>query len=432
MTKWYQILLLSGAACGPPPSVSGPSVHEKQTPSAPVASVPSVVVPTASTTRCGDAKVQAAETCDDGNTLSGDGCSAACRREPLRFLGWDYVLLSDRSIVSTKTAEALPGRVTLFSPEAALVQTAHGLRYFLNSPQLLSLPVGATVARLGTGNVPCLLSERGEVYCVGGTLNDWERPHFEHGPDVIEAGATITWNKLRRPPGLVAGLAGNIEIGCVLLDGGTATQCWRREIVPPYSSISRKMPLGGGRVAQQIVAGSEHFCVLTRDGEVGCWGDSSFGQTGYMAELIPGTRPELGVPERNRRIPPTKFMKFDSPAKQLAASAYETCALLENGKLWCWGDTDALAFEASHEPLCIQRMETDRFHMGRPIPKPLLASTLPHSPIQLPSACNVQDFSLVSGQLCVSCQGGCSKCWGQSDATLTIKRAEPPPDCLTY
>lgn len=34
---------------------------------------------------CGDRAVKGAETCDDGNTLDGDGCSSICVIEP----GWD-------------------------------------------------------------------------------------------------------------------------------------------------------------------------------------------------------------------------------------------------------------------------------------------------------------------------------------------------------
>ncbi len=37
------------------------------------------------TARCGDRVVTAPETCDDGNALAGDGCSATCRREPRAF-----------------------------------------------------------------------------------------------------------------------------------------------------------------------------------------------------------------------------------------------------------------------------------------------------------------------------------------------------------
>jgi fibro-slime domain-containing protein len=40
--------------------------------------------PCTSTVVCGDGKVQGSETCDDGNAMSGDGCSSTCQVEP----GW--------------------------------------------------------------------------------------------------------------------------------------------------------------------------------------------------------------------------------------------------------------------------------------------------------------------------------------------------------
>src|SRR5881628_2080041 len=36
--------------------------------------------------RCGDGVVDPGEQCDDGNTVSGDGCSAACRLEPCKIM----------------------------------------------------------------------------------------------------------------------------------------------------------------------------------------------------------------------------------------------------------------------------------------------------------------------------------------------------------
>lgn len=45
---------------------------------------------------CGNGKVEGAETCDDGNTLDGDGCSSRCKTES----GWDcksYSPLEKRS-----------------------------------------------------------------------------------------------------------------------------------------------------------------------------------------------------------------------------------------------------------------------------------------------------------------------------------------------
>lgn len=184
------------------------------------------------------------------------------------------------------------------------------------------------------------------------------------------------------------------------------------------------------------MAGNGHFCVLVQSGEVGCWGDSTYGQTGYMAELALPDMSELAEPQRNRSKPPTKFLKFDSPAKQIATSGFTSCALLEDGKLWCWGDTDAFAFEDPNEPTFHERLASKNIHpLGRRLPKPLGASTLPHSPVKLSSACTVKDFRFVSEQLCVSCEGGCSKCWGKTAEVLDVEKvqpAEPPAECLTY
>jgi cysteine-rich repeat protein len=384
-------------------------------------------------TRCGNANVEVGESCDDGNGEGGDGCSRHCRREPVRFLSWYYVQLADGAVVLRETGQALPGRVTMSAPEAALIETKDGLRYFYGGQALLSLPGDERIAMLGAGLSPCVLSERGVVWCLGGELTSVGRPSFELGPRMTVGGVTLVWNKLRRAAGTVAGLAGNLDVGCILLDAASSVQCWGREPAPPYFGISPKMALGRGRAGQQLVAGGEHFCVRVQNGEVGCWGDSSWGQTGYMAEIASEDRPELPGPERRRRLPPTTFLALESPAKQLAASGATSCALLQNGKLWCWGDTDALAFEDPAEPTFAARMESDRVHpSGARYPKPLGASTLPRSPIKLPSGCNVKDFSLVSGQLCVSCEGGCSKCWGLSQANINVKRATPPDECLTF
>ena len=431
------LLLLASTGCQTLPWVMLPAqrAQESRPASASSAALPSPS-PAASNpgqTVCGDAKVEAGESCDDGNTKGGDGCADNCRREPARFLSWDYVLLADGSVVSRKTGQALPGRATLSAPEAAVIKTDDGLRYYYElyaaPPLLPPLPSDATVATLGAGLAACLLNDHGEVWCLGGGTNsDWPRPQFEVGAQVTETGVTLTWYKLRRARGPVAGLAGNVDFGCILLDGGATTQCWRRDTISP------KMSLGGGRTARQIVAGSGHVCVLLHSGEIGCWGDSTFGQTGYLAPLVlPAKWPDALLPERRLSRPPVRFSKLDSPAKQLAASDVASCALLENGKLWCWGRTDAFAFEDASEPPSFGRMATkDLRRQLRWLPRPLGASTMPRSPVKLPSGCKVKDFGLVFEQLCVSCEGGCSKCWGQSEAEPNVKAAQPPDQCLTY
>ena len=45
-----------------------------------------VVTPSAAMAACGDAVLDAGESCDDGNTSGDDGCSVACRIEPANHL----------------------------------------------------------------------------------------------------------------------------------------------------------------------------------------------------------------------------------------------------------------------------------------------------------------------------------------------------------
>jgi len=426
---WRVVLALASIGCSAPPA----SIRHSTTtpPAASPPPTPSVVAPPTPHARCGNGKVEEAETCDDGNTLAGDGCASDCRREPVRFYGWDYALVADGSLVSRKTGQALDWRAALPATDAALVPPDEALRFSDGVAALFPLPNDAHLTKVA-GN--CVLNDRSEVWCRGTEFTSPGRPHFEPGPSTKEQGVTRIWNKLRHAPGPVIGLAGNFDVGCILLDGGASAQCWGRERRPPWLFLHPKMALGRGRVATQLVGGSEHFCALLANGEVGCWGDSSYGQTGYMAEVAATDRPDLPIwVERRRRTPPATFLKFDSPVKQLVASDVTSCVLLKNGKLWCWGDTDTFAFENPNEPTFQERMESKQpDSSGGHMPKPLGASTLPGSPIKLPSACTAKDFSLVSGQLCVTCEGGCGNCWGRSPSTLNVTKAEPPAACLTF
>ncbi|MBN8615677.1 MAG: hypothetical protein J0L92_34095, partial [Deltaproteobacteria bacterium] len=70
---------------------------------------PTVIVTTA---RCGDTRVTAPETCDDGAIAAGDGCSAACRLE-VDILGPSGVVLDDAT--PTFTGRASPGAMVAIS-----------------------------------------------------------------------------------------------------------------------------------------------------------------------------------------------------------------------------------------------------------------------------------------------------------------------------
>jgi len=95
--------------------------------------------------------------------------------------------------------------------------------------------------------------------------------------------------------------------------------------------------LGTGRTAKYLTAGVYHTCALLDNGQVKCWGHNSRGQ--------------LGLGDQNNRGHARGTMGDDLPAVDLggnnskatflgATFGGHTCAILEAGKVKCWGEND--------------------------------------------------------------------------------------------
>ncbi|MDF1654214.1 MAG: hypothetical protein P1U34_03795 [Coxiellaceae bacterium] len=76
---------------------------------------------------------------------------------------------------------------------------------------------------------------------------------------------------------------------------------------------------------QQIVTGHHHACALLTNGSVMCWGDNTYGQ--------------LGTPDNSSSKLPIYVPTFKTKTNvvNLTAGADHTCALLNSGKVKCWG-----------------------------------------------------------------------------------------------
>lgn len=91
---------------------------------------------------------------------------------------------------------------------------------------------------------------------------------------------------------------------------------------------SKLAPVKLGAVASQIVAGDLHTCALLEQGNVRCWGDNKFGQLGISHTRTVG----------DDETPDTQAdVVLGAPAVQLFAGSYHTCAILQTGKMRCWG-----------------------------------------------------------------------------------------------
>lgn len=123
---------------------------------------------------------------------------------------------------------------------------------------------------------------------------------------------------------------------CALMDDDTTVYCWGRgedgqlsnqsgdqTVSPAVASVFSGTP----EPIAQLVAGAIHTCVLLETGSAYCWGRSHNGQTGSQAIHNIGDDADE-YPE---------LVEGLSGIVQLAAGGYHTCALSEDGSIYCWG-----------------------------------------------------------------------------------------------
>jgi len=231
---------------------------------------------------CGDGVVWADadhEQCDDGNTVSGDGCSAICRSETRA------VALGG----ATTCALSYAGQVKCWGNNdhgvLGLGKNTEPVGLTLNQvPKLLDpIDLGkgrkASAISVSGGSSACALLDNGEVKC---------------------------W--------------GNNQYGQL----GTGDKTDRGDEHGEMGDALQAVSLG--RKALGVSAGSDYTCAVLDDGNVKCWGSGWAGQ--------------LGGDSRNDALSPMQFITVNlkRPATAVSASSGVTCAILDDGTSKCWGD----------------------------------------------------------------------------------------------
>ncbi len=79
------------------------------------------------------------------------------------------------------------------------------------------------------------------------------------------------------------------------------------------------------QAAAEIACGGSHACARLLDGSVRCWGMNIFGQ--------------LGVAPSNDPVPTPTVVPAMDGVTTIAAASFTTCALRDDGSVWCWGMT---------------------------------------------------------------------------------------------
>lgn len=129
---------------------------------------------------------------------------------------------------------------------------------------------------------------------------------------------------------------------------------------------------------KQLAAGDYHTCALLSNKEVNCWGSNSHGQlgNGESGPLKIDGAPVLGL----------------ANVVSLAAGDQHSCAIVEGGKVFCWGNNEYGQLGAG----------TD-------------APTIVATPIEVKGLTGAKQINLGSGFSCAIADGDKVYCWGRND-----------------
>jgi alpha-tubulin suppressor-like RCC1 family protein len=191
--------------------------------------------------------------------------------------------------------------------------------------------VNGAIAVATNGNDACAVLSSGAVECWGNDISG------ELGSGPLANGITVS-----SVPTVVSGLtrATAIAVGadyaCALLLDGTI-QCWGSNTYGQLGNGSTTdsttpVPVSGLTGAAAIAAGTSHTCALMADGTVVCWGGNDAGELGLASS---GSSQTCGSVDPCATTP-VKVPNL-SGVTAIAVGAQDTCALLSDGTVRCWG-----------------------------------------------------------------------------------------------
>jgi hypothetical protein len=140
--------------------------------------------------------------------------------------------------------------------------------------------------------------------------------------------------------------SGSLDVGardtCAVLDTGRE-RCWGdgSQGQLGYGNVDTigddetpdsagPVDLGTGRTVSAISSGYNHTCAILDNGKVRCWGNNNNGELGY------GNTDNVGDDETPASVGPVNLGPGRT-AVEITGGADHNCAILDNGKVRCWG-----------------------------------------------------------------------------------------------
>ena len=256
---------------------------------------------------CGDGVVDGQETCDDGNRISGDGCSSLCQSEFPTPLDDGGIQSSDGGVVLRDagiTGEATPFLFVSVGLQHTCAVKTDSTLWCWGSNEKNQIHLGTPGVRTTPSN-------------VGGTA--WNR---------VSCGQYHTCALRTNNTLACFGFNGSGQLGGV-----------------PLSTDSTWVEVPGNDW-KAVSAGEYHTCAVKTNGTLWCWGDNHTGQVG------PGNMFEPQI---------SPIQVAGTGWKSVSGNHLHTCATKEEGSLWCWGNNSdyQLGSQASfsQEPRQVEGMD---------------------------------------------------------------------------
>ena len=298
-----------------------------------------------------------------------------------------------------------------------------------STPQEVNLGNGSKALQIALGNrFTCAILNEGSVKCWGtnyhGQLGIGHYPEDQYGssssldfrgrdfssPQLVDLGLDRS---------AVAISAGAFHT-CAILDDGSV-KCWgantRGQLglgyfnnstendPPPPGNWNSGEPspqlvdLGPNRTAVAISAGSYHTCAILDNSSLKCWGENGHGQLGrgYWTDWIPQS-------DISTTTPRSVDFGLNRTAVAVSSGDQNTCAILDDGSLKCWGINHVGA-------LGLGFFSSSNLDIDPPY-------TIPQN-VNLGNHSNGTAFTAVSitvggGYVCAIIDDGSLKCWGSN------------------
>ena len=266
-------------------------------------------------------------------------------------------------------------------------------------------PLPATTLIAG-GEKTCVVLDRTKLRCWG--RNDHGRLGFGLPDDWVgddEPANLVPLLDLGEP---IVDVALSTSTGCLLLEKGDM-RCWGGGTTgalgfpwPSWIGDDETLLDGqtidfGGERPTRIAVGESYACALLDEGAMKCWGSGSEGATGY------GSTENLGDEEGET---PKNLPAVDVGGRVSAmAAARNTCVILDDGALKCWGHSGAGKLGLASE----ESIGDDETPASVP-------------PIQLAGGPVIQVVT-EGRQICALHEEGTVSCWGEAGPWLGYGKA---------